>query len=100
VSLPLCLFCQLVAPQQAALYKLTLDTNRPPPQLVDLFQDMVAQAQVRHQTAKQISAPDLDRTDLPQLQITRSSDDGMQMDSLSASTSCLSCISHMLSKIK
>ncbi|DBA69081.1 TPA: hypothetical protein ACH3X2_013241 [Trebouxia sp. C0005] len=46
VALPLSLFCQLVAPQQAAVFKVTLDTNRPPPQLVDLFQDMVAQAQM------------------------------------------------------
>jgi len=46
VALPLSLFCQLVAPQQAAVFKVTLDTNRPPPQLVELFQDMVAQAQV------------------------------------------------------
>ena len=45
----MCLFCQLVAPQQAAVYKLTLDTNRPPPQLVELFEDMVAQAQVHLQ---------------------------------------------------
>ncbi|DBB01695.1 TPA: Protein PTHB1, variant 2 [Trebouxia sp. C0004] len=46
VTLPLSLFCQLVAPQQAAVFKVTLDTNRPPPQLADLFQDMVAQAQM------------------------------------------------------
>ncbi|KAL0044614.1 hypothetical protein WJX82_002814 [Trebouxia sp. C0006] len=46
VALPLSLFCQLVAPQQAAVFKVTLDTNQPPPQLVDLFQDMVAQAQM------------------------------------------------------
>lgn len=49
VALPMCLFCQLVAPQQAAVYKLTLDTNQPPPQLVELFEDMVAQAQVHLQ---------------------------------------------------
>lgn len=48
VALPLSLFCRLVAPQQAAVYKLTLDTNRLPPQLVELFQDMLAQAQVHH----------------------------------------------------
>ena len=44
----MCLFCQIVPPQQTAAYKLTLDTNRPPPQLADLFQDMVAQAQAGH----------------------------------------------------
>ena len=48
VVLPMCLFCQLVSPQQTAAYKLTLDTNRPPPPLAELFQDMVAQAQVSH----------------------------------------------------
>lgn len=48
VALPMCLFCQIVPPQQTAAYKLTLDTNRPPPQLADLFQDMVAQAQAGH----------------------------------------------------
>lgn len=48
VALPMCLFCHLVPPQQTAAYKLTLDTNRAPPQLADLFQDMVAQAQAGH----------------------------------------------------
>lgn len=47
VGLPLALFCQLVSPQQTAQHKLTLDTNWPPPPLVDLFEDLVAQSQVR-----------------------------------------------------
>ena len=46
VALPLCLFCGLVAPVQTAAFKLTLDTNRPPPPLAELFEDMLAQAQV------------------------------------------------------
>lgn len=45
VPLPLTLFCQLVAPQQTAQHKLTLDTNRAPPPLADLFEDLVAQSQ-------------------------------------------------------
>lgn len=57
VALPMCLFCQIVTPQQTATYKLTLDTNRPPPQLADLFQDMVAQAQAGHYSVKSKQLP-------------------------------------------
>lgn len=46
VVLPLTLFCQLVVPQQTAQHKLTLEINRAPPLLVDLFEDLVAQNQV------------------------------------------------------
>lgn len=39
VALPLCLFVFPVPPVKAAKYKLTLDTNRPPPVLTSLFED-------------------------------------------------------------
>lgn len=44
VALPLGLFVALVAPVKAAApCRLTIDTNRDPPPLPDLFYDMVAQ---------------------------------------------------------
>ena len=33
VDLPLCLFCQLVPPVKTAAYKITVATNRNPPQV-------------------------------------------------------------------
>ena len=36
------LFCDVVSPIKAAAYKVTLDTNRPPPRLADLFEDVIA----------------------------------------------------------
>lgn len=39
VTLPLCLFVFPVPPVKAAKYKITLDTNRPPPVLTSLFED-------------------------------------------------------------
>lgn len=44
MALPLGLFVALVAPVKAAApCRLTIDTNRDPPPLPDLFYDMVAQ---------------------------------------------------------
>jgi Bardet-Biedl syndrome 9 protein len=43
VPLPLCLFCTVVPPVKNAEYKLTVSTNRDPPQMVDIFQDMLVQ---------------------------------------------------------
>lgn len=45
-ALPLCLACCLIAPQprhKLSNYKVTLDTNKPPCQLVPLFEDFFAQ---------------------------------------------------------
>jgi len=42
VALPMCLFCEVVAPLKNAGYKITLDTNRMPPQLTQLFDDLVS----------------------------------------------------------
>ena len=42
--LPLALFAELVPPIKESAYKLVLDTNRAPPQLTALFDDMVAQS--------------------------------------------------------
>jgi len=46
VTLPLCLFCTIVAPLKNAGYKITLDTNKMPPQMTQLFEDMVMQSTV------------------------------------------------------
>ena len=40
VALPLCLFVVAVPPVKAARFKLTLDTNRPPPVLTSLFEEL------------------------------------------------------------
>ena len=42
VEAPMALFCDVVSPIKAAAYKVTLDTNRPPPRLADLFEDVIA----------------------------------------------------------
>ncbi|GLI70845.1 hypothetical protein VaNZ11_015856, partial [Volvox africanus] len=44
VSLPLCAFCQVIPPVKNAEYKVTLSTNRAPPPLGSLFEDMLAAA--------------------------------------------------------
>ncbi|GMH42672.1 hypothetical protein BSKO_10591 [Bryopsis sp. KO-2023] len=41
IRLPLTLFFQVVPPIKNAVYKLTLEANQPPPQLVNLFQEVV-----------------------------------------------------------
>ncbi|QDZ24109.1 PTHB1-like protein [Chloropicon primus] len=45
VQLPLCLFGTLVSPVKNATYKLTLDTNKDAPQLVNVFEDIFASCQ-------------------------------------------------------
>lgn len=45
VQLPLCLFGSLVNPVKNATYKITLDTNRDAPQLVNIFEDIFAASQ-------------------------------------------------------
>lgn len=44
LKLPAGLFVDLVPPIKEAAYKIVLDTNRPPPQLTLLFDDLVAQS--------------------------------------------------------
>ncbi|MEW5301465.1 MAG: hypothetical protein WDW36_004324 [Sanguina aurantia] len=44
VALPLCLFVGLVAPVKSAAFKLTITTNRSPPPLPSLFEDLMAVA--------------------------------------------------------
>jgi Bardet-Biedl syndrome 9 protein len=44
IQLPLCLVCTIVAPVKNAGFKVTLDTNQPPPQLTSIFEDVVAQS--------------------------------------------------------
>ena len=51
VALPMPLYCRVCAPQQAATFKLTINTNKPPPPLSALFEDVLAhspQARLRH----------------------------------------------------
>jgi len=43
VQLPLCLACKLIPPVKNTTFKFTLDTNRMPPLLADLFEDMLGQ---------------------------------------------------------
>lgn len=43
VALPLALFCRAVGPVKNASYKITVDTNRAPPHLGNLFQDIAPQ---------------------------------------------------------
>ena len=38
------LYCQACAPQQAATFKLTINTNKLPPPLSALFEDVLAQS--------------------------------------------------------
>ena len=42
VALPMPLYCQACAPQQASTFKLTINTNKPPPPLSALFEDVLA----------------------------------------------------------
>jgi Bardet-Biedl syndrome 9 protein len=44
VQLPLALFCTVVPPVKSARHKVTLDTNRMPPQLTGLFEEVVMQS--------------------------------------------------------
>ncbi|GIM12857.1 hypothetical protein Vretimale_16089, partial [Volvox reticuliferus] len=44
VALPLCAFCQVIPPVKNAEYKVTLSTNRAPPPLGSLFEDVLAAA--------------------------------------------------------
>ena len=44
MRLPMTLFAELVPPIKEAAYKLVIDTNRAPPQLTSLFDDMVSQS--------------------------------------------------------
>ena len=43
VPLPLCLFATVVPPVRNAEFNLMISTNRDPPQMVDIFQDMLVQ---------------------------------------------------------
>lgn len=44
VQLPLALFCKVVPPVKNAGHKVTLDTNRMPPQLTGLFEEVISQS--------------------------------------------------------
>eukprot|EP01050_Picozoa_sp_SAG11_P003348 SAG11_NODE_187_length_13061_cov_10.715322_12_plen_191_part_00 len=44
IQLPLCLVCTIVPPVKNADFKVTIDTNQPPPQLTSVFEDVVAQS--------------------------------------------------------
>ncbi|KAK3251108.1 hypothetical protein CYMTET_39543 [Cymbomonas tetramitiformis] len=56
VKLPMCLFCQVVAPLKNAGFKITLDTNRMPPLLTNLFDDLVQQSHFFQQQSDTRSA--------------------------------------------
>eukprot|EP00877_Chromochloris_zofingiensis_P007511 jgi/Chrzof1/3012/Cz12g08060.t1 len=51
MNLPLCLFCQVVPPIKTAEHKITLGTIKDPPQLVQIFQDLMVQASPAHAEA-------------------------------------------------
>ncbi|OQR87396.1 hypothetical protein ACHHYP_08896 [Achlya hypogyna] len=69
VKLPMCMMCRLVPPVKASTFKVrlsspsvalsatqfTLDTNQEPPQLTDLFQDMLSQPGATPEWAKQVT---------------------------------------------
>jgi len=56
VALPLCLFCQVVPPLKNAGYKITLDSNRMPPQLTALFDDLVSSSALANDTNQRNAA--------------------------------------------
>ncbi|KAF0691828.1 Aste57867_17017 [Aphanomyces stellatus] len=55
VRLPMCMMCRLIPPVKASTFKFTLDTNQDPPQLTDLFQDMLTQPGSTPDWAKQVT---------------------------------------------
>ncbi|KAG9403741.1 hypothetical protein AC1031_005229 [Aphanomyces cochlioides] len=55
VRLPMCMMCRLIPPVKASTFKFTLDTNQEPPQLTDLFDDMLSQPGATPDWAKQVT---------------------------------------------
>lgn len=49
VQLPLVLFCSVVSPIKNASYKVTIDTNRMPPQLTTLFEEVIGSSTSAHE---------------------------------------------------
>ena len=49
VQLPLVLFCSVVSPIKNANYKVTIDTNRMPPQLTTLFEEVIGSSKSGHE---------------------------------------------------
>lgn len=56
IELPLCLACFCVPPLKNCQYMFTLDTNRPPPSLIDLFGDVLNPAMEQHPDVKRTAA--------------------------------------------
>ncbi|GAX83403.1 hypothetical protein CEUSTIGMA_g10828.t1 [Chlamydomonas eustigma] len=46
IELPLCLFCSVTVPVKSATFKITVCTNRTPPQLTALYEDLLSQVGV------------------------------------------------------
>ncbi|ETV66245.1 hypothetical protein, variant 1 [Aphanomyces astaci] len=55
VKLPMCMMCRLIPPVKASTFKFTLDTNQEPPQLTELFDDMLTQPGATPDWAKQVT---------------------------------------------
>ena len=55
VQLPMALLCRLIPPVKSSTFKFTLETNQDPPQLTDLFGDMLTQPGCTPEWAKQVS---------------------------------------------
>eukprot|EP00803_Ostreobium_quekettii_P005345 evm.model.scf_3119EXC.1 EVM.evm.TU.scf_3119EXC.1 scf_3119EXC:983-9869(+) len=56
IPLPMGLFCHMVAPVKTSEHKVTVDTNRHPPHLLSLFEDMVAQSTCPMEQVTRVSA--------------------------------------------
>lgn len=56
LQLPLCLTCRLIAPLKSNTFKFTLDTNKMPPQLPVLFDDMFSQPGLTEDAIQRITA--------------------------------------------
>ena len=56
VELPLCITCRLIPPLKNNTFKFTLDTNRMPPQLPVLFDDMFSQPGLTEDAIQRITA--------------------------------------------
>jgi Bardet-Biedl syndrome 9 protein len=54
VKLPMCMMCRLIPPVKSSTFKFTLETNQDPPQLTDLFEDMLTQPGCTPEWAKQV----------------------------------------------
>lgn len=54
-TLPMIMVCKLVPPVKSSSFKFTLDTNQQPPQLSELFDDMLSQPGSNPDWAKQVT---------------------------------------------